>query len=62
LYVSYSYWIQREIELAIDFGKPIIGVKPWGSERVPLKVRDAADEIVGWRTQSIVDAIRRHSL
>ena len=62
LYVSYSYWIQREIDLAIDFGKPIIGVRPWGSERIPSAVWGAADEIVGWRTQSIVDAIRRHSL
>ncbi|MBO8183089.1 MAG: TIR domain-containing protein [Archaeoglobus sp.] len=62
LYVSYSYWIQREIDLALYYSKPIIGVVPLGGERMPSRVRGVADEIVGWRTQSIVDAIRRHSL
>ena len=62
LYVAYSYWIQKEIDIALSFGKPIIGVRPWGGERVPRIIQEVAREIVGWRTDSIINAIRRHSL
>lgn len=62
LYVAYSYWIQKEIDIALRFGKPIIGVKPWGRERVSGIIQEVAREIVGWRTDSIISAIRRHSL
>jgi hypothetical protein len=62
MYVAYRYWIQTEIDIAIDYKKPIIGVRPWGQERTPQEVQDVADEMVGWNTDSIVSAIRRHSL
>lgn len=62
LYVVYSYWIQKEIEIAVEYYKPIIGVKPWGKPLVPRAVQEVAAEIVGWNTNSIVDAIRKHSL
>lgn len=61
MYVSHSDWIQFEIDFAQLIGKPIIGVKPWGSERIPQAVQDAADEIVSWNTPSIVSAIRRQA-
>mgnify|MGYP001952937625 CR=1 FL=1 len=62
MYVNHRKWIQKEIEIAQDFGKPIIGVVPWGGERTPTQVSDAAEEMVRWNTDSIVGAIRRHSL
>jgi len=62
MYVAHRYWIQKEIEIAQRYGKPIIGVVPRGQERTPTVVQDAAVEMVGWTTASIVDAIRRHSL
>jgi hypothetical protein len=62
MYVAYHGWIQKEIEIANAMHKPIIGVKPWGSERVPAAVTEAAEEIVGWNTSSIVAAIRRWAL
>lgn len=62
LYVSHSEWIQTEIEIANDeYDKPIIGIRPWGSQKIPSAVQEAAVEIVGWNTQSVVDAIRRHA-
>lgn len=61
LYVSYSKWIQFEIDYAKYLGKPIIGVQPWGSQRTPLAVQHAANTTVGWNTSSIVSAIRRYS-
>lgn len=62
VYASHSDWMQEELAMAADHGKPIIGIYPWGSQRASSAVRDAAHEMVGWNTASIVDAIRRHAL
>jgi hypothetical protein len=62
MYVAHSEWIQYEINFARRIGRPIIGIRPWGSERVPEAVQKAATEIVGWNTDSIVAAIRSHAL
>lgn len=62
MYVPHSKWIQKEIDLAKAFSKPIIGIRPWGQQRTPRAVQDASLEIVGWNTDSIVQAIRRHAL
>ena len=62
MYVSYSDWIQKEIDIAAGMGKPIVGVRPWGHERIPQVVANAAVEIVGWNTESIVGSIRRNSI
>jgi MTH538 TIR-like domain (DUF1863) len=59
MYGSWSPWIQSEVESAQDNRKPIIGVEPHGQQRVPEEVRNAALEMVGWRSESIVAAIRR---
>ena len=58
-YATYSTWIQREIKIAKEYGKPIIAIAPWGAQQVSRVVRKNADEIVRWNTDSIVDAIRR---
>ena len=58
MYVSYSDWIQYEIEKAYKMNKYIIGVKPWGNERMPQIVRDRADVIVGCNKNGIISAIK----
>jgi hypothetical protein len=62
MYVNHSNWIQFEMDFARSLGKPIIGVRPYGGERTPQAVVNAADVIVSWSTSSIVNAIRHHSL
>ena len=62
MYVSYSRWINYEIDTATEMGKPIIGVKPWGQERIPAKVSENASVIVGWNSASVVQAVRDYSL
>lgn len=62
MYANHRKWIQKEIDIAQSYGKPIVGIEPWGSERTPQVVKDAADEMVKWQTSSIVSAIRRNSL
>jgi len=62
MYVAHSDWILYEINFARRIGRPIIGIKPWGNVTMPVAVQDGADEIVGWNSNSIVAAIRKHSL
>lgn len=61
LYSTYSKWINIEIDLAKnDFVTPkkIIAIEPWGSERTSVVVKNSSDKIVGWNSNSIVNAIK----
>ena len=58
-YVASSDWIQFELDFAKHLNKPILGVRPWGTVKIPDAVQDAADEIVGWNAPTIVSAIQR---
>ncbi len=58
MYAAHSDWIQYEIKEANRLGKPIIGVKLWGQERVPQSIQDAAKVIHGWNVGPIVASIR----
>jgi len=62
MYASYKYWIQKEVEIAQSYGKPIIGLIPWGQERTPVYIQEVANTMVGWNTSSIVTAIRDYSI
>ncbi len=62
MYVAYSEWIDYEIDTAIELGKPIIGIKPRGQERIPTKVSNNADVMVGWFSASVVQAVRDYAL
>lgn len=61
LYANYSKWIDIEIDLAqngFNKPKPIIAVEYWGAEHTSKVVKDAANKIVKWNTNSIVNAIK----
>jgi hypothetical protein len=58
MYVSHSDWIQFEISFAKSLNKPILGIMPWGGERMPTAVTTSANKIVGWNTTAIVAGIR----
>ena len=62
VYSTYSKWIQREIAIAKRLGKPIIAIEPFASERTSAVVKDNADAVVKWNSNSIVDAIRNLSI
>jgi hypothetical protein len=62
MYAAHSGWIDFEVEFARRIGRPIIGVVPWGNERMPLVVQNNATVIVGWQAGSIVQAVRDHAL
>ncbi|MNC20869.1 hypothetical protein D3C75_688360 [compost metagenome] len=47
MYETHSEWIDYEIDTAVSYSKYIIGVKPWGQGRVPTKIQNNADVIIG---------------
>jgi len=61
MYASRSDWMKWELDTAMAEGIPIVGVIPWGQERVSSVVKLRAIECVGWNTESIVKAIRKHA-
>jgi len=59
MYANYSKWIQKEINGAKQYLKPIVAVDPWAQKRASSVVAEAADECVGWNKRSIIDAVWR---
>lgn len=57
MYAAYSSWIDYEIDTSVGYGKYIIGLKPRGQQRIPTKIQDNADVMVGWTKKSLIDAI-----
>ena len=62
MYTLYSEWIDYEINESIRMNKPIIAIKPWGNERVPLKIQNNATVLVGWNSASLISTIRNYAL
>ncbi|OEU63025.1 MAG: nuclease [Desulfobacterales bacterium S5133MH16] len=62
MYANHKYWIQKEVKIAQSYGKPIVGLIPWGQERTPTYIQEVADIMVAWNTSSIVQAIRNYAL
>ncbi len=58
MYAAHSDWIKYEIDEAVRMNKVIIGVRPWGAERVPAVVQSAASVMVSWQSASIIQAVR----
>ena len=60
VYATYSKWINIELNLAKRyFNKPVLGIKPYAQTNVSSVVRNDADLIANWNTDSIVGCIRQ---
>jgi MTH538 TIR-like domain (DUF1863) len=57
MYANYSKWIQKEINSAKQFQKPILAVNPWGQERKASVVADNATDYSGWNKEPLVGKI-----
>ncbi len=49
--------LNRMIDTALELKKPIVVIRPYGMETVPLKLEEIASDVVGWNTPCIVDSI-----
>lgn len=59
MYASHSKWIQKELEGAAAYGKPVLAVNPWAAERKSAVVGQAAQQTVGWNCQPVINGIWR---
>ncbi|QBK30771.1 TIR domain-containing protein [Roseitalea porphyridii] len=59
MYASHSKWIKKEIAGATLLSRPIVAVDPWGQKRSSSVVVEAARESVGWKKESIINAVWR---
>ncbi len=53
-------WVNWEIKIANELGKPIIGVYEHGLKdqvEIPENLEKYATSIVGWRSESVIDAL-----
>lgn len=53
--------MQWEMDKAKELGLKVIGVIPWGQERISQEVYKRSVIDVRWNADSIVDAIRTYS-
>lgn len=58
VYASYSKWINEEIKISKRYGKLIIAVEPWDSEKTSAVVKNYANKIVKWQSKSLAKAIQ----
>jgi MTH538 TIR-like domain (DUF1863) len=62
MYAAHSDWIEYEIHEARRMGKTVIGIRPWGQERVPKIVQEASVcDPVGWNRASVISAVRLYT-
>ena len=62
VYSTYSKWINKEIEIAKKYNKPIIAVEYWGAEHTSSVVKNAATTIVKWNATSIANAVKSYAI
>lgn len=62
MYYNYRKWMQYEMDEAVRLNKPIIAIYPYGSIKMPEELSSISIANVRWNTDSIVQAIRDHSL
>lgn len=61
VYSTYSKWIHKEIIICNDeftTKKPILAIEPFASQKTSKIVKDNADLIVKWNSESIIKGIR----
>ena len=62
MYAARSDWIDYEISEARRMNKTIIGVAPWGQERIPRNGQNASScPIVHWQRARVVHAVRNYT-
>lgn len=57
-YASYSNSIQKEIDIACNYQKPIIAVRKFGASQESATAVAAATICVNWSGKSIADAVK----
>jgi hypothetical protein len=59
---SYSEWMDWELETTNNLDIPIVGVIPWGKERISSTVTKYSKQDVPWNIESIVEVISKWAI
>lgn len=62
MYTNYSKWINKEIEIAKRYNKPILVIKPYWQILIPTFLQLNWTSIVWWNYENIVSEIRKISI
>ena len=57
----YQEWARYTLERARELELPVVAIEHFGPREMDLRLKGHADEVVGWDSRSIVDAIRRQA-
>lgn len=57
MWATHSKWINKEIEGAGQYQRPILAVNPWGQERKSANVIEAASKTVGWTKEGVINGV-----
>lgn len=57
----FNEWARFTVERAKERDLPVVALEHFGPRNMDLRLKGHADEIVGWDSRSIVDAIRRQA-
>jgi len=58
MYDTQRQWIDFEVQAAKAHNVPIVLVEPFGPHDAPAALKESAEQIVGWNSRTIEDAIR----
>lgn len=61
LYEQHKDLIELQMALAKKHARPIIGLRPSGSQVIPRAIELKANDVVVWSERTIVDAIKLHA-
>lgn len=62
VYSTYSRWINKELIACKDeLNKPLIAVQRFEAGKTSFIVRENADIIVDWNSDSIVNAVKKYA-
>ncbi len=58
IYTQNKEKIDKLVDAALKYKIPMVLVRPYGMEEVPLNLEKVADGLVGWNANCIVDTIK----
>lgn len=53
-----KFWINKEVEIAQKYNKPILATENWNHEDLPTQIHDAPDKYVNWQRDDVLSGIK----
>ena len=53
-----KFWINKEVEIALKYNKPILATENWNHEDLPTKIQEAPNKFVNWQRDAVINGIK----